>query len=55
MLKTAEEALSKIFFVGFKEANMDFKNASYSFIKRTLTEMASKVSSEDIFERNLER
>lgn len=55
MQKAVEKALSDIFFVGFDGALTRFKYAFYYFVEEVLTEMASKRSLNDMFERNLER
>lgn len=48
MLKVADKALSNIFFVRFKEANLGFNNALYYFMEDILTKMASKGSMDDM-------
>lgn len=51
--KAAEDALSDGFLGEFKEVNTGHKNKSYYFLGYTFTKMATKGSSEDMFELNL--
>lgn len=55
MKKTAEDNLSDAFFGGFEEPSTGLKNASYYFMGDVLSEMVTKYSMDDVFERNLRR
>lgn len=55
MHKGSKDALSDAFYIGFEKANTGLKNASYNFVEDALTAMATKISLDDKFDRNLER